>query len=152
MPRCHQNTREAPKHFPASAWAIGQVIAAYKLTPPINKKTGHEICRPHEATSATQPVARKVAANTIDRFWKVNDRSASKIRIAAKPHHAIVVICQANRSVSSVNSEPPKILGKSSRRNRRMRMYRSPNTECNTPIMKVIWLQYRARLPLLSNV
>jgi len=113
-----------------------QLIAAYKHTAPINRNTGHAKCRPRDAMSAIAPVVKNVTARIVDKLANDIARSASSRMMAAKPHHAIVVRCQANLSVLIVKSALPKIFGKSSRRKRRLRIYRSPSTECKIPMPK----------------
>ena len=56
--------------------------------------------------------------------------------MAANPNQAIVVMCQAKRSVFLVKASFPKSLGSGCRKSR-IRMYFSPRYECAMPMATV---------------
>jgi uncharacterized lipoprotein YajG len=79
------------------------------------RKTIQDRCVPREATSATNPVAR----NVTETIRSDDPREAKSLTSsAAKPNHAIVVMCHANRSVPYVNASLPNSGGSGLRKSR----------------------------------
>lgn len=101
---------------------------------PIARNTIHERCFPLEPMRAIKKWIKKVRAMICAITTRLIVSSVKWIVIAANPNQAMVVICQANLNVLIVKSWLPKILGKSSRRNNRMRIYFSPRYEWAIPM------------------
>jgi len=96
----------------------------------IPKKNIQDKCLPRENNNEITPLKVKTTAVVIS----ISDRILSlgcdkKYNIAAKPHQAIVVRCQANLKIRFVNQSLPSNLGKLSRLNKRINKYFSPRYE-----------------------
>lgn len=107
--------------------------APYRAINPMARNASQTKCRPRDTTRVSAALTRNVTANTADTVDDDTGPWANKNSSAPAPHHATLVRCQAKRSVRTVNSVPPKSFGKSSRRNRRIRMYFSPRNEWAMP-------------------
>ena len=100
-------------------------------------KTTHDRCLPRVNKIGKAADANAVPAMTCRTPVAESDPRCAKISNSAIAHQATVVMCQAKRSVPSVNAVPPKSFGRLPRLNRRMSMYRSPRYECAHPVMKM---------------
>ena len=70
---------------------------------PIDKNISQEKCFPRDPTKAMAKCTRNVQPITRPIVLESTGWFANTMRIAANPHHAIVVRCQAKRSVRIVN-------------------------------------------------
>jgi hypothetical protein len=76
------------------------------------RNRGQARCSPLEPTSTVADVTKNVMPMMSEMAWAETGGRASSARIAAKPHQATDVTCQANRRVRVVNSGLPKSLEK----------------------------------------
>lgn len=94
------------------------------------KKNNHDKCLPRENSNDTSPLI----VNTTAIVMRISVRILPlglerKYNIAANPHQASVVRCQANLKIRLVNQSLPSSLGKLSRLNKRIKMNFSPKYE-----------------------